>query len=346
MNSDFKQIWIIVMLSLLGTSLVAQPDQKLMDAERQYFSGNYEKSLESLNQIVLMKKEQFIQKEILVIENFIALHFPEDTIRNELISIYRIDPNFDPKSLNIDISDPLEQRLNTIVVYPLLIFSIEGSLMYNLPLVHKEPDVCEECVINDHYRYNSFTTGIGFRAVYMMNRTLGTEIGFGINSAGYQRNIQSASYQNSYSVRYSENLRFLNFPIRIVSFNSGWTYKAGINYRYLIKSDAGATYKYTTPYLESLQKEYSINNSLKSRNRNLFFFSIEINKTLIDLKNQNWYMSTGCEIQMGLNSLTNKNKMFSDFTFVSDTYYTDDRVHLCFINFRVTLNYKAYHVIK
>jgi hypothetical protein len=344
MSFGYKNIWPFVTLLLVSKILTAQPDQKLIDADRQYRSGNYEKSLESLSQFFLMKKEQFIQKEILVTENLIALHYSEDTIRKELISIFRLDPYFDPGTLNTDISDQLTQRLKTIEVYPTLTFSMEGLIFYNIPIIHREPYVCEECVTKDHYQHNTFSAGIGFRAAFMINRAYGAEIGFGINSGSYQRNIKSTS-QDPYKVHFKEDLQFLNVPIRIMRINSGWSYKAGINYRYLIKSDISAIITSTNQYGESLQKGYYANNSLSIRNRNLFFFSAEINRNIIDFKNQNWFISTGCEIQIGLNTLTDNNKHYNvDFT--TNTYYGDDRVYLCFLSFKVALNLNAYHKIK
>jgi len=284
--------------------MYAQPDIKLIEAGRQYRSGNYEKSLVTLQGFMLPNEDQYIQKEILTVENYIALHFSEDTIRNALLSIYKVNPNFDLQSVNMDISDALTQRLKTIVVYPKLVGSMDLDLLFTFPLVQKVPGVCEECIVHDQYRYGSFNTGIGFRLAYMISKSWGGEIGLGINSAGYRRNIEGSYDTNYYKVEFTEKLLFLNVPVRIIKSNSVWTYKAGINYRYLLSSDASAILKNTTRYNENEQLSYTLDNSVNYRNRNLVFLSLEINRILLDLTNKTWFVTAGAEFQMGLNSLT------------------------------------------
>ena len=321
-------------------------DEALSKAKNEFNSGNYEKSLELLNAIRLNADEPNIQRYILIAEDLIALSVSEDSIHNTITSVYMVNPKFDPKSQNIDISDALLRRINSIVVYPKFIFSLEAPLNYILPLVKKQPYVCAECVSKDNYEYKSFGEGIDIRLTFMKNKMFGGETGIGFTTARYQRNIKNIADESTYSLQFSEKLQLINIPLKTVWILKKWTYKAGLNYKYLIKSNITGILSNTSILGERQQTAYTRNNGETLRNRNLFFLSAEINRTLFQMKNKRWYITTGSELQVGLNTLTDKKYRLSDINFVSNTNYTDDLVHLCFISINLGLHFEAHHYIK
>lgn len=340
----------------LSLTIYGQNENALDNAQREYERGNYERSLSYLN---AGAGEEFSDKAIaiknlwLLSENYIELQYPEQQIIENLKTIYTIDPLFTKEKYNLDVSGRVENRMNTIQVYPNWVFNISASRDLILPLVVKESYICEECIESDKYSYSEFGSNLSINLTYFYTDKRGVEAGIGYASSNYARNIdgKSKSDENSgydrYSVSYNERLQFIDFPLRYVIKQQNWSFRVGVNYKYLIQSDAKLYHTYIDKFDEQTTELSTKDNLQKIRNKNLVFLGINIDRKIFPPKDKSlWYLSLTLHAQMGLNSFISGNHRFSDINAIYDTYYTDDSIKLAMIGLGIRFNYNANYKIQ
>jgi len=332
---------------LFETSICfAQNDNKLIKAQDQYRDGNFENSLELLHDIPGMPLQQEILRKVLTAENALSLHYPEDTIHAVLISIYKSNPTIDFSELNVDLSDAFQSRLKTIRSYPEFKISLEGTINYIFPRVRKEPHICNECVVSDHYRYSGFYPGVNLRAAFLFKPKIGIELGIGYNSAEYSRLLIGKINKDSYSISYSEKLKLLDFPVRMLYYHRNWSYKAGLNYKYLLDSNAKAIIRKNNADGENVIKPYNREDSLLFRKKNLFFLGFDVSREIFHMKNRRWSVEASLGLQLGLNSHIDEESLFQDIYFVTDANLVDDLVSLNSLSFGLRVKYNAKYFLK
>lgn len=326
-------------------------ENALDNAQREYESGNYERSLNYLNAgtgEAFNNKTLAIKNFWLLSENYIELEYPEEIIIKNLRLIYSIDPLFTKDKYNLEISGGVESRLQTIHIYPKWVLNVAASRDLDVPIVVKEPYICEECIESDNYSYSELGSNLNINLAYFYREKFGIEAGIGYATAYYSRDIKGKSTSNEYlkndmySVSYHENLQFIDFPFRFVIRQNKWSFRMGANYKYLIHSDAKLYHTYTDKFEEQITQQYARDDLQKIRNKNLVFLGFNIDRKLFPGKDKSlWYLSFYLSAQVGLNSFISVKNRLSNINSIYETYYTDDKVSLTMLGIGLRINYNA-----
>ncbi len=332
-------------------------ENALDNAQREYERGNYEKSLKYLpagKVKVFNDKALDIKNLWLLSENYIELQYPEEEIIDNLKSIYAIDPLFTKDKYNLNISGNVESRLQTIHVYPKWVFNVVASRDLDVPMVVKEPYICEECIESDKYSYSELGSNFNINLAYFYSDKFGVETGIGYTASNYARNIKGKSKSDDYlgydkySVNYNEKLQFIDFPLRYVIRQKNWSFRLGANYKYLLQSDAKLYHTYIDKFEEQTTEQYTKDNLQKIRNRNLVFLGLNFDRKIFPGKRKDkslWNISLNLNAQVGLNSFISEKNRLSNINFISDTYYTDDVIKMAMIGLGLGFNYNANYKI-
>jgi hypothetical protein len=333
---------------LLSVSIYGQNQNEIVflnNAQRELEKGNYESSLDYLNALSGTKLNDdvlAIKSLWLLSENYVELEYPEESILENLRAIYSIDPLFTKEKYNLDVSSRVENRLQTISIYPNWVLSVNASKDYIIPVVKKEPYICPECVSSDSYSFSELGSNFNINLAYYFKNNYGLESGIGYATATYSRIIQSESSGDEYTVSYEEKLQLIDFPIRYIIEGNKWSIRIGANYKYLVQSNAKIYHTYLNNSGDQIRQEYTRDDLSEIRNRNLFFLGFNIDRKIYPTKGKSlWFLSLNLNAQMGLNSFIAKENRLSDINFISDTYYTDDSIKLAMIGLGLRFNYNA-----
>lgn len=325
-------------------------DETIDNAQNEYDRGNYERSLNYLNDTLNLELNDVlsIKRHWLISENYVELQYPEEVIIDNLKSILTIDPLFTDDKYNLEISSRVESRLLTIDVYPEWVVNVNASRDLIIPLVVKEPYICAECIQSDNYSFSEQGSNINVNVAYYFKKQYGFEAGIGFASSIYTRNIKGISSNDKYSVDYSERLQIIDLPLRYIIVLNKWSFRVGANYKYLFRSSASVYHSYIDDLNEPNKQVINTSDDLqKTRNRNLIFLGFNIDRKIYPAKDKSlWYLSLNLNAQIGLNSFIDEKNRLSDVNFISDTYYTDDKVSLAMIGIGLRLNYNAKYKIK
>lgn len=340
---------IACILVFLSVSIYGQNENALDNAQREYERGNYERSLSYLN---AGTGEEFSDKAIaiknlwLLSENYIELQYPEQQIIQQLKSIYTIDPLFTKEKYNLDVSGSVENRLNTIHVDPRWVINLSVSRDAVLPMVTKEPYICPECVDSDEYSKSEPGMNMVINLAFFYRKNLGLETGVGYTFTSYSRNLKAHSRNDEYTLNYNERLHFIDVPFRYIIALNKWNFRIGANYKYLIQSNAKTFQLYSNSAAEPIRQEYPEDDLQKLRNRNLVFLGFNIDRRIYPAKSKSfWYLSVFLDAQVGLNSFISIENRLSNIDFISNTYYTDDKVSLTMLGVGLRINYNAKYKI-
>ncbi len=336
---------------LLSVSMYGQNGNinALDNAQLEYERGNYERSLSYLNAstgVAFNDKALTIKNFWLTVENYIELQYPEEVIIENLKSILTMDPLFTEEKYNLDFSGSLASRMQTISVYPQWVLNVRASRDFIFPFVVKEPYICEECVESDNYSFSEMGSNLNFNLGYFYTRKLGVESGIGYTTFNYSRNINGISQGDKYTLAYNEKLQLIDVPLYYVIALTKWNIRVGANYKYLIQSDAKIFHSFTDKIEEEITQQFTRDNLQEIRNNNLIFFGFHIDREIFPSKDKSlWYLTLNFISQVSLNSFISEKHRLSDLGFISDTYYTDDKVNFAMFGLGLRFNYNAKYKI-
>jgi hypothetical protein len=324
----FLVSWLMLM-AINGNG--APPDCKvIMEKAQGYFNeGNYHACILEANKVSCRNERE--RAKVLLIQCYLELRKPSDSILLEVKKLLRINPEFDG-----DVSIAFGNRLQKFKRYPRFIGSAQSLISFAWPRkLLSEPIFVDQEKISEYEFAPQVSFALSLEYAVLPRLSLASD--YVLSRYRYSRKVE---FENSAALLYHENLNYHSFPIYFKFYISPRILKERVRGFHI---EFGYVPSYLSKATGNIQSEQSSEDFIdRSTARAHITHGVSAGAGLrvAEFFSKRFVLQAKARLTYGLNSVNSVVNRYDNASLTQGYYYSDDSMRIMSLEFFGSLNYK------
>lgn len=319
----------LMLLAIDGVG--ASPDcRSFLEKAQGFFNeGNYHACIIEVNKITCKNERE--RAKILLIQCYLELRKPSDSILLEVRKLLRINPEFDG-----DVSIAFNNRLQKFKRYPRFVGSAQSLISFAWPQnLSSEPIFVDQEKLSEY----KFAPQVSFAVSveYAIRPRFSLACDYVLSRYRYSRKVE---FKDGPALQYHENLNYHSFPVYLKFYISPRILKERVTGFHI---ELGYVPSYFSKATGSIQSEVSSEDFIDRSNARAHIthgVSAGAGLRIAEFFSKRFFLQVKARLTYGLTSVNLVVNRYDNASLTQGYYYSDDSMRIMSLELFGSLNYK------